>query len=688
MALPDKTGLEIKEISPSAYEEKRLRALKSLERQLLDDNSTYTKKLVGQRYDYEESLVQAQVQLKLQGELKIQKLQADFDKTQDKKEKKKLQKRIDATKSFLSAVSKLEKAEEKKREKEKETAEAKKILSMTTKERKEAGITKEEIKAAEKTYNASVDLSNVLSKAFDSLVKVIDKQVEEVASYQSKWDTRLLGSGKQFENSGLGGLFGLGKQGISSKLAGIVGVSPFIQTAKVFQNVDKLVDKGIAFNIEQRAFLQTISEKIATTFDAANGTLLQLIRVQQADTTAARLGMEADLTAYLNNMFQSTEYLSDVFDSVSASLYEATSQMSSTLGVEFEYQIQKWLGSLYSVGMSSATVDNIAKALGMLGSGNIAGLESSGMQNLIVMAASKTDKSYAELLLKGLNPENTNELLESMVTYLKDIASRDNNVVKAQLASIFGVTMSDLQAITNLATSTASVAGTDLDYAGALATLMDRANTMWQRTSTGEMMTNAWENLQYTISTGIASNPALFALWKVSNALTDVVEGIAIPAISVMGNMVDLNTNIASLMKVGAIGGGLLSGIGNMIAGTLGGSAGGFSGSGMLKALGITNNNITTITRGSGLGTRASGATVSESAVMVGNTSSSDVYETSMTGASEQKAGIMAEAKEEDTSITMDIIDGHIVDIYTLLQRVTQGIDVLYVQNKNVGGLT
>ena len=73
---------------------------------------------------------------------------------------------------------------------------------------------------------------------------------------------------------------------------------------------------------------------------------------------------------------------------------------------------------------------------------------------------------------------------------------------------------------------------------------------------------------------------------------------------------------------------------------------------------------------------------------MVGNTSSSDVYETSMTGASEQKAGIMAEAKEEDTSITMDIIDGHIVDIYTLLQRVTQGIDVLYVQNKNVGGLT
>ena len=65
--------------------------------------------------------------------------------------------------------------------------------------------------------------------------------------------------------------------------------------------------------------------------------------------------------------------------------------------------------------------------------------------------------------------------------YLKDIASRDNNVVKAQLASIFGVTMSDLQAITNLATSTASVAGTDLDYAGALATLMDRANTMWQK---------------------------------------------------------------------------------------------------------------------------------------------------------------------------------------------------------------
>nr|DAU00298.1 MAG TPA: hypothetical protein [Bacteriophage sp.] len=41
-----------------------------------------------------------------------------------------------------------------------------------------------------------------------------------------------------------------------------------------------MVDLGINYNLEERAFLATISDKVATTFDAANGTLLRLIRLQ------------------------------------------------------------------------------------------------------------------------------------------------------------------------------------------------------------------------------------------------------------------------------------------------------------------------------------------------------------------------------------------------------------------------
>lgn len=67
-------------------------------------------------------------------------------------------------------------------------------------------------------------------------------------------------------------------------------------------NVQSLAQQGIVYNIEQRAFLETISDKIAATFDTTNATLLRLVKLQQSDSTASRLGMEAYLTRYFNEM--------------------------------------------------------------------------------------------------------------------------------------------------------------------------------------------------------------------------------------------------------------------------------------------------------------------------------------------------------------------------------------------------
>lgn len=128
---------------------------------------------------------------------------------------------------------------------------------------------------------------------------------------------------------------------MSSRITGIAGVSPYIKQEDLANNVQAMVTSGIAFNIEQRAFLQTIKSKIADTFDATNGTLLRLIRIQQADSTAARLGMESSLTAFLNNMYENTEYLKQVSDGVKASLEEAMSLMSAVDAVGFEYSVQK-----------------------------------------------------------------------------------------------------------------------------------------------------------------------------------------------------------------------------------------------------------------------------------------------------------------------------------------------------------
>lgn len=99
--------------------------------------------------------------------------------------------------------------------------------------------------------------------------------------------------------------------------------------------------KGITHNVEQRAFLETIKEKIATTFDAADGTLLKLVRIQQADTTAARLGMESALTAFLNEMYETTEYMQQMADTVRQNIYEASALMGAKEATAFEFQVQK-----------------------------------------------------------------------------------------------------------------------------------------------------------------------------------------------------------------------------------------------------------------------------------------------------------------------------------------------------------
>ena len=128
---------------------------------------------------------------------------------------------------------------------------------------------------------------------------------------------------------------------MSTDIRNVAGVSPLIKQESVVSNLEKLVGQGISFDVEQRAFLETIKDKIATTFEAADGTLLRLVRIQQQDTTAARLGMESALTSFLNNMYETTEYMQSVAKSVRNSLQEAESLMGAKSAAAFEYQVQK-----------------------------------------------------------------------------------------------------------------------------------------------------------------------------------------------------------------------------------------------------------------------------------------------------------------------------------------------------------
>ena len=161
--------------------------------------------------------------------------------------------------------------------------------------------------------------------------------------------------------------------------------------------------------------------------------------------------MEAYLTKFLNNMYSDTSYLNDLYDSVSAAIIDANSQMTRDQSVAFEYAIQKWLGSLASLGMSESAITNIATGINYLATGNVGALSSNqGLQTLLAMSASRAGISYGSILNQGLTAEETNDLLESMVKYLQEIARNQSNVVKSAYGGMFGLSLADLRAISSL----------------------------------------------------------------------------------------------------------------------------------------------------------------------------------------------------------------------------------------------
>ena len=518
-------------------------------------------------------------------------------------------------------------------------------------------------------------LTSALSGALSNFAKQLETQMDEIASKKSTIDTRLQGSSN---DKRMGSYW----DQMTADITGIAGVSPLIKQSSLANRISEMVGQGIAFNVEQRAVLQELSGKIATTFNAANGTLLRLVKIQQQDTTAGRLGMESALTAFLNNMYETTEYMQGLATSVKSSLEEAMSLMSGENALSFEYQVQKWLGSLSSVGMSDSAVQGLAGTLGKLASGQIDAITAGGQGNLVIMAANNAGLSISELLAEGLDQTTTNTLLNSMVDYLAKIYHESGNskVIQQQIASVYGITASDLKAAVNLSKSTNVVAKDGLDYESAMNRLYSMADSMYTRTSIGEMMTNMWENVKYSLSAGMVNNPITYALYKASGLLKDTTGGIDFGIPLVMGNGMPIKFNVADLMRTGALAGGAISSMAQMIGGMGGG---GITGRGILNAAGVSNR-VSLVTRGSGTGlSTMGGATVSESGSYAANADSSDVTNKTMTDQTDSSNAEVASAVESTDTVQLQDVDAHVVNILEILKEVSSGNSILKVTVEN-----
>lgn len=421
---------------------------------------------------------------------------------------------------------------------------------LTEVEKKKAKEREEEL---EKEVEILKDQRDVVEEIGEAQAKAIEKFRSDVdSSYEKAFSLLTENVGKI--NSRLQGS-GLGWDSMTGLISKNLAVNPFVKTEQVINNMIKATEQGIAYNVEQRAFLATISEKIASTFNAFDSSLLRLVRLQQADSTIARLGIEASLTKFLNSMYEDTSYLSNLSSSVANAILDANAQLGRNASAEFEYTVQKWLGSLSSLGMGDSTINNIAQGLNYLATGDVTSLSNNtSLNTLFAMSANKAGLNYAQLLTNGLNAADTNKLLESMVSYLKDIAENsDNQVVKNAYGNIFGMSLSDFRSITNLNSNDIStIAGNKLSYDNLVNEVNNQLSfaNLWSRTNTSEMLNNAYHNALFGVANTFTSNPGLYATRQMLMFLSGQETDINIPFISAAGFGLDLNTSVMGLARM------------------------------------------------------------------------------------------------------------------------------------------
>lgn len=478
------------------------------------------------------------------------------------------------------------------------------------------------------TEKAKQDTVNAVQGAIQNGLNQIDQNIESFFEYQASINARLQGANNDYQK-------------IVGMVQKNVGISGITSQKEVLANIKKLVDSGVAYDLEARAYLATMSEDIANSFDAFSADLARMIRLQQADITASRLGMEAALLTFFNENFKDSSYLTDAADQVTSAIFDASAQLSRDESLAFEYMTQKWLGALYSLGLSQEATSKIAEGLNYLGTGNVDALNGNdSLQTLMAMSASNAGISYADILTQGLNSDTTNKLLKSMVEYLSNIATNtENQVTKAAYANLFSLSMSDMKTLSTLnQTDIDGIYNASLNYASAMQETSNQLSQIVSRTHLSQIVDTAFENAMATSSLSIGNNIAGYATWKVLNVIEELTGGIALPFVNVMGFGVDLNTTVTQLAKTGIAGLGLMGGL---LSSLFGGSLFGTSD---LNKWGYQEYN----SRGSQIKGIAKGVSSGKSASsdmnMTGSASSSDVKNSTMSEG--------AATAEEDSKIT------------------------------------
>ena len=497
------------------------------------------------------------------------------------------------------------------------------------------------------------DLKNTIVTRFDSYINTF-------TSYAASVNTRLQGSSKTYDT-------------ITSIITGNLATSPFVKQTEVLQELNSLVSQGVAYNVEQRAFLASMTDKIVTTFDADSQALLRLIRLQQSDTTIARMGLESALNKFLNASYEDTSYLTNLYDTVESSLVDSISQLPADIGVEFEYAVQKWLGSMGAVGASNNLITTLAEGINYLATGNVSALSSNTtLQNLLVTASNRAGLSFGDILQNGLSASNIDALFSALVGFGQEIASTDNLVVKSQYSNIYGISLSDMTALLQMGDDLGYIINQTLSYSDAINETANQLATVGQRTPLGELVENVFDNLMTTGAVGIASNAATYATWLIADYLDDVTNGLLTINTGFLGT--GTSTTITQAIKTGIIGVSYLGQIGNILSS--------LSNFGQLSLNSWGANEFTT--RGTGYTGITTGVSQSTSqSMMIGNASGQSIFDNAVTQA-QQTAQTVTGAEEDSTDI-LSRLSTNVNEITDVFRMIFDGSSSIRVTVQDYG---
>lgn len=402
-------------------------------------------------------------------------------------------------------------------------------------------------------------LTQTLASGFNAMNAMIDHAINVVQTGYGSVTAAVDGTGQTFDD-------------IRKNLVSGAGISSLVRQEDLLNQVTSIAKEGISTDIESIAILSTIRDKTVASFQATDGNLRRLVRLNQnlGNLTAKQFGLAAVLRTELNEAFGDSSFIGRQFQQLTGTLLDAVSMNALKGGTDstnFYAVMETFAGGLYEAGVDEGTVSALAQGINYLGSGNIGALSgNTTLQNLLLLSMDRVGMDYATILQQGLTTDDTYLLLQSIIDYLAEIAeqNKENNVLQSSYANLFNLSVTDMTAIRNLSKNNVfrnyAAQSTAFNNNTAMQAAINEINAVSERTMFSEKMTNLFENAKFTMGAGIASSPLALATNLISRYGVQAGAALSDIGLTKVGKATSLASGVAWGLS-------LLGGIDDLLAG-------------------------------------------------------------------------------------------------------------------------